>query len=44
MSLKIRAIEKADVDAFYELRNCPNAGKNTLAILFTSKESVAKKV
>ena len=44
MSLKIRTIEKTDVEAFYELRNCPNAAKNTLAMPFTSKESVAKMV
>ena len=44
MSLKIRATEKTDIEAFYELRNCPNAGKNTLAMPFTSRESAAKMV
>ncbi|MGC8612149.1 MAG: GNAT family N-acetyltransferase [Athalassotoga sp.] len=44
MALKIRTIEKTDVDGFYELRNCPNASANTLAMPFTSKENAAKMV
>ncbi len=44
MALKIRAIEKTDIDGFYELRNCLYAGANTLAMPFTSKENVAKMV
>lgn len=44
MGLKIRAIDKADVDAFYELRNCPIAGANTLAMPFVSKETASKMV
>ncbi|BBJ27442.1 hypothetical protein ATHSA_0311 [Athalassotoga saccharophila] len=32
MALKIRTIEKTDVDGFYELRNCPNVSANTLAM------------
>ncbi len=44
MTLKIRSIEKTDVDGFYELRNCSRAGANTLAMPFTSKENVAKMI
>ncbi len=44
LSLKIRSVEKTDIDALYELRNCPNAGKNTLAMPFTPKETIIKMV